>query len=80
MGTAANMNYVAVAREGDEDVAVTAAVTAGVEGNATAAGEPATWRETDGRHAEGARCTPARSTRCCSSIGRSRPRHWRAWW
>ena len=33
---------------------VTAAVTAGVEGNATAAGDPATWRETDDRHAEGA--------------------------
>ena len=47
MGTAANMNYVAVVREADEDVTVTAAVTAGVEGNATAAGEPATWRETD---------------------------------
>jgi adenosylcobinamide amidohydrolase len=46
MGTAANMNYVAIAREVDEDVVVTAAVTAGVEGNATAAGEPATWRET----------------------------------
>jgi adenosylcobinamide amidohydrolase len=47
MGTAANMNYVAIAREADEDVVVTAAVTAGVEGNATAAGEPATWRETE---------------------------------
>ncbi len=47
MGTAANMNYVAVVREVDEDVAVTAAVTAGVEGNATAAGEPSTWRETE---------------------------------
>jgi adenosylcobinamide amidohydrolase len=47
MGTAANMNYVAVVRESDENVTVTAAVTAGVEGNATAAGEPATWRETD---------------------------------
>jgi len=47
MGTAANMNYVAIVREVDEDVSVTAAVTAGVEGNATAAGEPATWRETD---------------------------------
>jgi adenosylcobinamide amidohydrolase len=47
MGTAANMNYVAIATEVDEEVAVTAAVTAGVEGNATAAGEPATWRETD---------------------------------
>ena len=47
MGTAANMNYVAIATEADEELAVTAAVTAGVEGNATAAGEPATWRETD---------------------------------
>ena len=45
MGTAANMNYIAIARESDEDVVVVAAVTAGVEGNATAAGEPATWRE-----------------------------------
>jgi adenosylcobinamide amidohydrolase len=48
MGTAANMNYVAIVREIDGDVTVTAAVTAGVEGNATAAGEPATWREGDG--------------------------------
>lgn len=48
MGTAANMNYVAVVTAADEDVEVTAAVTAGVEGNATAAGEPATWRETAG--------------------------------
>lgn len=47
MGTAANMNYAAIVREVDEDLAVTAAVTAGVEGNATAAGEPATWRETE---------------------------------
>jgi adenosylcobinamide amidohydrolase len=47
MGTAANMNYVAVASERDEGLTVTVAVTAGVEGNATAAGEPATWRETD---------------------------------
>lgn len=47
MGTAANMNYVAVIREADEDLSVTAAVTAGVEGNATSAGEPATWRETE---------------------------------
>ena len=46
MGTAANMNYAAVTTESDEDVVVTAAVTAGVEGNATAAGEPTTWRET----------------------------------
>jgi adenosylcobinamide amidohydrolase len=47
MGTAANMNYVAIDQESDEDVSVTAAVTAGVEGNATTAGEPATWRESD---------------------------------
>jgi adenosylcobinamide amidohydrolase len=46
MGTAANMNYVGLAVESDEDLTVTAAVTAGVEGNATAAGEPAAWRET----------------------------------
>jgi adenosylcobinamide amidohydrolase len=47
MGTAANMNYVAVAQENDNGIVVTAAVTAGVEGNATAAGEPASWRETE---------------------------------
>lgn len=55
MGTAANMNYVAVVTEVDDDVSVTAAVTAGVEGNATTAGEPATWRETT----EGMRKVPA---------------------
>jgi adenosylcobinamide amidohydrolase len=47
MGTAANMNYAAMVQASDEDVCVTAIVTAGVEGNATTAGEPATWRETD---------------------------------
>jgi adenosylcobinamide amidohydrolase len=47
MGTAANMNYMAVVRAVDDELVVTAAVTAGVEGNATAAGEPANWRETD---------------------------------
>jgi adenosylcobinamide amidohydrolase len=47
MGTAANMNYVALVTEVDEELAVTAAVTAGVEGNATTAGEPATWRENE---------------------------------
>jgi adenosylcobinamide amidohydrolase len=47
MGTAANMNYVALAREVDADLVVIAAVTAGVQGNATTAGEPATWRETE---------------------------------
>lgn len=47
MGTAANMNYVAVVTEVDEALAVTAVVTAGVAGNATAAGEPAAWRENE---------------------------------
>jgi adenosylcobinamide amidohydrolase len=47
MGTAANMNCAVTAQEADEGVAVTAVVTAGVQGNATASGEPATWRETD---------------------------------
>jgi adenosylcobinamide amidohydrolase len=47
MGTAANMNYAAVQEEADEGLSVTAVVTAGVEGNATAPGEPAAWRETD---------------------------------
>ena len=47
MGTAANMNYVALVTEVDEELAVTAAVTAGVEGNATTAGDPATWRENE---------------------------------
>jgi adenosylcobinamide amidohydrolase len=54
MGTAANMNYVGLAHERDEDLKVTAAVTAGVEGNATTAGEPASWRET----ADGIRKVP----------------------
>jgi adenosylcobinamide amidohydrolase len=47
MGTAANMNYAALVSERDEALLVTVAVTAGVEGNATAAGEAATWRETE---------------------------------
>jgi adenosylcobinamide hydrolase len=45
MGTAANMNYAAVITERDESLEVTAVVTAGVEGNATCAGDPAHWRE-----------------------------------
>ena len=47
MGTAANMNYMAISTLSDRDVAVTAVATAGVHGNATCAGEPATWREGD---------------------------------
>ncbi|MEO8256273.1 MAG: adenosylcobinamide amidohydrolase [Acidobacteriota bacterium] len=46
MGTAANMNYAAIATEIDHAVEVTAVVTAGVEGNATCAGDPANFRET----------------------------------
>ncbi|MEO8480624.1 MAG: adenosylcobinamide amidohydrolase [Acidobacteriota bacterium] len=46
MGTAANMNYTALASEQDGDVIVTAVVTGGVQTNATCAGDPASWRET----------------------------------
>ena len=46
MGTAANMNYAAVVTESDADVSVIAVVTAGVQSNATCAGDPASWRET----------------------------------
>jgi adenosylcobinamide hydrolase len=48
MGTAANMHYVAIARERDIDVEVAAVVTAGVHSNATCAGDPARWRESAG--------------------------------
>jgi adenosylcobinamide amidohydrolase len=48
MGTAANMNYVAVVTESDTEVSVTTVVTAGVESNATCAGDPAAWRESAG--------------------------------
>jgi hypothetical protein len=46
MGTAADMNYAAVVGKKHEDVAVTAVVTAGVQTNATCAGDPASWDET----------------------------------
>jgi adenosylcobinamide amidohydrolase len=45
MGTAANMSYAALVTERDGDVEVSAVVTAGVQTNATCAGDPATWRE-----------------------------------
>jgi adenosylcobinamide amidohydrolase len=45
MGTAANMNYASVVTVGDDGVEVTAVVTAGVQTNATCAGDPARWRE-----------------------------------
>src|SRR6266542_1467540 len=46
MGTAANMNYAVVVAKQDADVTVAAIVTAGVQTNATCAGDPASWRET----------------------------------
>jgi adenosylcobinamide amidohydrolase len=45
MGTAANMNYTALATERDRELAVTAIVTGGVQTNAVCAGDPAAWRE-----------------------------------
>jgi adenosylcobinamide amidohydrolase len=45
MGTAANMDYVAVREANYEDARVSAIVTAGVEGNAGRAGDPAQWHE-----------------------------------
>jgi len=45
LGTAANMNYVAVIAERDAHVEVAAIVTAGVQTNAVCAGDPAGWRE-----------------------------------
>jgi adenosylcobinamide amidohydrolase len=47
MGTAANMNYAVAEQRRDQDVLVTAVVTAGVQGNAACAGDPASWRETE---------------------------------
>jgi adenosylcobinamide amidohydrolase len=49
MGTAANMNCAAISREEDRGVNVTAVITAGVQGNATCAGDPASWREQEGK-------------------------------
>jgi adenosylcobinamide hydrolase len=46
MGTAANMNYAALATGNDRDLSVAAVVTAGVQTNAVCAGDPAEWRET----------------------------------
>src|SRR6202142_436551 len=47
MGTAANMNYAAIVQHRDGAMLVTAVVTAGVQGNAACAGDPASWRETE---------------------------------
>ncbi len=47
MGTAANMNYAARVVETFAELRVCAVVTAGVEGNAGCAGDPANWHETE---------------------------------
>ena len=47
MGTAANMNCAAHTVETHAELRVCAVVTAGVEGNAGCAGDPATWHEED---------------------------------
>ena len=47
MGTAANMHNAALVESRGESVSVTAIVTAGVQGNATCAGDPASWRENE---------------------------------
>lgn len=47
LGTAANMNYAAVVVQEDRGLEVTAVVTAGVQGNAACAGDPANWRENE---------------------------------
>lgn len=47
MGTAANMNYASILERCDDDLAATAVVTAGVQGNAASAGDPAQWRESE---------------------------------
>ncbi|OVE82354.1 hypothetical protein BVY04_01235, partial [bacterium M21] len=50
MGTAANMQYVSVQSAEYEEFSVTALVTAGVEGNAGCAGDPAMWVERNGSY------------------------------
>ncbi len=47
LGTAANMQYAALASESDRELSASAFVTAGVKGNASRAGDPARWREDD---------------------------------
>ncbi len=45
MGTAANMNYAVLRSEKFEELEVIVVVTAGVQGNAARAGDPAVWHE-----------------------------------
>jgi len=49
LGTAASMDYAALAEAGWEEVNVTAWVTGGVRGNAATAGDAAKWHEREGR-------------------------------
>jgi adenosylcobinamide amidohydrolase len=49
LGTAANMNTLAVAEEQHRDLSVVALVTGGVVTNAARAGDPGGWYEVDGR-------------------------------
>jgi uncharacterized protein (DUF1778 family) len=49
MGTAANINYLAHVTREFRDLRVDAFVPGGVEGNATRAGDPASWYEANGR-------------------------------
>ena len=48
MGTAANMQYASVNAQSFEEISVWAVVTAGVQGNAGRAGDPAVWHEASG--------------------------------
>lgn len=53
MGTAANMAYAATTETSHEELNVRTIVTAGVEGNAGTAGDPARWHESDAESAAG---------------------------
>lgn len=48
MGTAANMQYASLREEAFAETTVWAVVTAGVQGNAGRAGDPASWHESSG--------------------------------
>jgi hypothetical protein len=61
-----------------EELAVTAAVTAGCRRERDGGGRAGHVARDRHRRPEGA-ATPAPSTRCCSSTGPSRPRPWRGW-
>ncbi|MFT3960466.1 adenosylcobinamide amidohydrolase [Propionivibrio sp.] len=58
LGTAANMNNLAVVHEEFRDIAVLAVATGGVESNAARAGDPASGYEFDGRYEPIAREQP----------------------